>query len=161
MLLAIHGGPSWDHSYLLPAVAELADVRHVVLFDLRGCGRSSRDLPLEAYQPERCIDDLHLLIRWLGVEQVDLLGFSYGGQLAMLFLERHTAQVGRLILASTTAYPGIEQYLRESPEYRRRYAGIDLEPLFADPSLDDEEKTRRMAMLTAPLMLWDLDRLDE
>ena len=40
-LVVIHGGPTWDHSYLLPAVAELADTAHVVLYDLRGCGRSS------------------------------------------------------------------------------------------------------------------------
>lgn len=38
MLVVIHGGPPWDHSYLLP-VAELADIAHVVLFDLRGSGR--------------------------------------------------------------------------------------------------------------------------
>ena len=45
VLLGIHGGPGWDHSYLLPAMGDLADIRQVVLFDLRGCGRSSRDLP--------------------------------------------------------------------------------------------------------------------
>lgn len=39
-LVVIHSGPTWDHSYLLPAVAGLADVADVVLFDLRGCGRS-------------------------------------------------------------------------------------------------------------------------
>jgi pimeloyl-ACP methyl ester carboxylesterase len=26
-------------------MGDLADIRQVVLFDLRGCGRSSRDLP--------------------------------------------------------------------------------------------------------------------
>jgi pimeloyl-ACP methyl ester carboxylesterase len=25
MLAVVHGGPTWDHTYLLPAVAELAD----------------------------------------------------------------------------------------------------------------------------------------
>jgi pimeloyl-ACP methyl ester carboxylesterase len=45
VLLGIHGGPGWDHSYLLPAMGDLAGIRQVVLFDLRGCGRSSRDLP--------------------------------------------------------------------------------------------------------------------
>ena len=29
VLIVAHGGPTWDHSYLLPAVARLADVRHV------------------------------------------------------------------------------------------------------------------------------------
>jgi len=58
VLVVIHGGPTWDHSYLLPAVAELADVAHVVLFDLRGCGRSSRrppvgTRPVAALQPDQ------------------------------------------------------------------------------------------------------------
>ena len=29
MLVVVHGGPTWDHSYLLRAVGELADVAHV------------------------------------------------------------------------------------------------------------------------------------
>lgn len=41
-LVVIHGGPTWDHSYLAPAVEQLTDVAHVVLFDLPGCGRSHR-----------------------------------------------------------------------------------------------------------------------
>src|ERR1700727_2964176 len=56
LLVVIHGRPTWDHSYLLPAVAALADLAHVVLFDLRGCGRSYRtapvgSLPVSALQP--------------------------------------------------------------------------------------------------------------
>jgi pimeloyl-ACP methyl ester carboxylesterase len=46
MLVVVHGGPTWDHSYLLPAVAGLSDLAHVVLFDLRGCGRSCRTPPV-------------------------------------------------------------------------------------------------------------------
>jgi pimeloyl-ACP methyl ester carboxylesterase len=63
MLITVHGGPTWDHSYLLPAVAQLSDIAHVVIFDLRGCGRSSRtppvgDLPIGALQPDLVADDL-------------------------------------------------------------------------------------------------------
>jgi hypothetical protein len=28
LLIVVHGGPTWDHPYLLPAVAELADLAH-------------------------------------------------------------------------------------------------------------------------------------
>jgi pimeloyl-ACP methyl ester carboxylesterase len=57
VLLVLHGGPGWDHSYLLPALDDLIDIRRVVLFDLRGCGRSSRDPPTDAYQPDLCVAD--------------------------------------------------------------------------------------------------------
>jgi pimeloyl-ACP methyl ester carboxylesterase len=32
MLIVVHGGPTWDHSYLLPAAATLGDQAHVVLY---------------------------------------------------------------------------------------------------------------------------------
>ncbi|GII23091.1 alpha/beta fold hydrolase [Planosporangium mesophilum] len=163
VLLGIHGGPCWDHSYLLPAMDDLTDLRQVVLFDLRGCGRSSRDLPDDAYQPDLCVEDTARLIEWLGASQVDLLGFSYGGQLAMLLAERYPQLIDRLVLASTTAYPDIHGYLAENAEYRRRAAEIDAltAGIFTDESIDAAECTRRDAMLSAPMSLWDLGLLDE
>jgi pimeloyl-ACP methyl ester carboxylesterase len=163
ILLAIHGGPGWDHSYLLPALDDLADIRQVVLFDLRGCGLSSRDLPVAGYQPDLCADDAARLVEWLGAGRVDLLGFSYGGQLAMLLAERYPHLIDRLILASTTAYPDIEGYLAANPEYRRRapQAVAAAAANWADDSIDDDERTRRDAMLSAPMNLWDLRLLDD
>jgi pimeloyl-ACP methyl ester carboxylesterase len=112
LLIVVHGGPGWDHSYLLPAVADLA---HVVLFDLRGCGRSSRlppaaELSASALQPDLLADDVAALIRHYGAERADILGFSYGGRVAMRVVDQHPALVRSIILASTTAY---EDYERE------------------------------------------------
>jgi pimeloyl-ACP methyl ester carboxylesterase len=36
-----------------------------------------------------CVEDAVALVGWLGRDRVDLLGFSYGGQLAMIFAERY------------------------------------------------------------------------
>ena len=100
MLMVVHGGPPWDHSYLL-AAAELADVAHVVFCDLRGSGRSQRDVPL---QPDLIADDVAALIRHLGAERADVLGFSYGGGVAMRVVDQYPEVLDRLVLASTTAY---------------------------------------------------------
>ncbi|SDS27687.1 alpha/beta fold hydrolase [Microlunatus soli] len=51
-LLVLHGGPDVGHSYRLPGVERLAADHHVVLFDFRGCGRSSCGLAVEELQPE-------------------------------------------------------------------------------------------------------------
>jgi len=102
-LVVIHGGPDWDHTYLLPGLMPVAARRHVILFDMRGCGRSTRDLASTEYQPEFVVGDIAGLVEALGHDRVDLLGFSTGGQVAQLLIEAHPDLVRRLILASTTA----------------------------------------------------------
>jgi pimeloyl-ACP methyl ester carboxylesterase len=167
-LVVIHGGPSWDHSYLLPAVGELADTAHVVLFDLRGCGRSHRtppvgDLPVDALQPELLADDVAGLVRHLGVPRADVLGFSYGGRIALRVVEQHPEVVGRLVLASTTVYADIADEVAASADRRERSAlcaPVDFEALTA-PGAADGALSRAMAHANAPLDVWRLDRLDE
>ncbi len=162
-LVVIHGGPTWDHSYLLPAVGELRDIAHVVLFDLRGCGRSHRtppvgDLPVEALQPEFLADDVAALIRHLGFPRADVLGFSYGGRIAQRVVEQHPEVVGRLVLASTTAYADFS--VDDDADRRERSSlttPVDVEAL-AEP---DGALSRAMADSSAPLDVWRLDRLDE
>jgi pimeloyl-ACP methyl ester carboxylesterase len=162
MLVVVHGGPTWDHSYLLPAVAELADVAHVVLYDLRGCGRSSRtppvgDLPASELQPDLLADDVAALVRALGARRADVLGFSYGGMVAMRVVDRHPGVVRRLILASTTAYRDFEAEREASADYQERGA-LCAE---VDRALDgpDGALSRAMAYGSAPRNIWRLDRL--
>src|SRR5689334_14671296 len=79
-LLVVHGGPDWDHTYLLPGLELVADARRVVAFDLRGCGDSTKGLGLSCYQPEKVVNDIVGLIDVLGHDRVDLLGVSTEGQ---------------------------------------------------------------------------------
>ncbi|XVU25734.1 alpha/beta fold hydrolase [Actinoplanes sp. CA-054009] len=170
MLVVIHGGPTWDHSYLLPAVASLSDLAHVVLFDLRGCGRSSRtppvgELPVSALQPELLADDVAALVGHLGAAQADILGFSYGGMIAMRVVDQHPSVVRSVILASTTAYRDVQDLLDVSADYRVRRDLTSLvdfgDPRFSGPDAPDGELSRVMAMVDAPLAIWNLDRLAE
>ncbi len=169
-LVVVHGGPSWDHSYLLPQVSQLADRRHVVLFDLRGCGRSSRVPPrgsmaAGSLQPDLIADDVAALLDLLGGGRGDVLGFSYGGMVAMRVADQHPGQVDRLILASTTAYRDFGDELRASEDYAARtplVAGIDFtHPLAADPDAPDGALSRAMAFDSLPYDIWQLDRRAE
>lgn len=143
-LLVLHGGPDVGHSYLLPGFEPLADNHHIVLFDFRGCGRSSRGLPDEALQPENVITDAHDLRERLGLGQVDLLGFSTGGRAAIEYVRRYPDEVRRLVLASTSGYPATEAepYLRDWPEYQRRRR------------MEDEADGR---LRNSTVFVWDLD----
>jgi len=121
-LVVIHGGPDVGHGYLVPGFADVD--RHVVLFDFRGCGRSTRGLPADRLQPEYVVEDTRRLIAELELGQVDLLGFSTGGRAAIQFVDKHPELVRRLVLASTSAYDGTaaEPYLAGWAEYQRREA---------------------------------------
>jgi pimeloyl-ACP methyl ester carboxylesterase len=77
-LLVIHGDPDWDQSYLREPLVRLGGYRRVVFVDLRGCGRSTRGLPVGSYTPAYAVQDLVALIEAFGGQPVDVLGFSYG-----------------------------------------------------------------------------------
>jgi len=170
VLMIVHGGPTWDHSYLLPAVAGLADLAHVVLFDLRGCGRSSRTppsgtLPVGALQPDLLADDVAALVRHYGESQADVLGFSYGGGIAMRVVKQHPDLVRRLILASTTAYADYQADLEASADYQARKRMCQQiawdDPILAGPDAPDGALSRAMAYASGPCDIWHLDRIGQ
>lgn len=108
VLLVIHGGPDWDHSYLrdpLTGLAGRAGGYRVVFADLRGCGGSTRGLPTRAYTPDAAVADLLALLDVLSAGQVDVLGFSYGGEIAQRLVLTAPGRVRRLVIASSTMLP--------------------------------------------------------
>jgi len=164
-LLVVHGGPDWDHSYLLPGVERIARSRRVIAFDLRGCGRSTRGLGPSGYQPEFIVSDIVRLLGALGHERADVVGFSVGGQVAQLLVAAHPGRVRRLVLASTTAYPEVAQDDDGSAEVRRRRELVppwpDWAPFERGRPGSDVEITIAWAIAGAPMAIWNLDRLDE
>lgn len=82
--LVLHGGPGADHGYLLPQMLELADDRELVFYDQRGGGRSRTD-DRDPITWETHVSDLGAVIRELGLERPTIIGYSWGGLLALLY----------------------------------------------------------------------------
>ena len=59
----------------------------------------AKGLDLAAYNSEESADDVEALRRALGVQQIALLGFSYGTHLGLSVIRRHPNSVERAILA--------------------------------------------------------------
>src|SRR5688500_13940495 len=80
-LLALHGGPGYPHDYLEP-LERLAGERPVIFYDQLGCGRSDRPDEPALWRVERFVDELGRVRAELSLEQVHLLGHSWGSMLA-------------------------------------------------------------------------------
>lgn len=157
-LLVIHGGPDWDHSYLVEPLSELAGERRLLFPDLRGCGRSPVEDPLT---PDAIVGDLISLI---GPGPVDVLGFSYGGLIAQRLAIQAPALVRRLIVASSSVLPVPEDAFAGWAEYERLREAHP--PIWGTSLLKGAALTRAAAFAEAPLNVWKalpsyLRRLEE
>ena len=80
-------------------VAELAKNRKVIAVELQGHGRTAdinRPLSFEAMA-----DDIAGLMKYLGIEKADVLGYSLGGGVALQTTFRHPESVRKLVVVST------------------------------------------------------------
>jgi pimeloyl-ACP methyl ester carboxylesterase len=94
-LVMLHGGIGASET-LAPLVPGLD--RRVILADLQGHGRTpDADRPL---RPAVMADDVAELASKLGLEQIDLFGYSLGGEVALRVAIQHPGLVRRLVLVS-------------------------------------------------------------
>jgi proline iminopeptidase len=97
-VIVLHGGPDFDHSYLLPDLDRLKDSYHLVYYDQRGRGRSAANVRPVDVTLASDLDDIDAVRRHFGVEKPALLGHSWGALLAVEYALRHSDRVSRLIL---------------------------------------------------------------
>lgn len=98
-LLVLHGGPGAPGYYLKP-LAALADERPVVFYDQLGAGHSDAITDTTLLTVDRFVAELAAVRAALGLEEIHLLGHSWGTMLAADYLLTQPAGVRSLILAS-------------------------------------------------------------
>ncbi len=159
--VVLHGGPGAHHDYLLPGFDALAHGRELVYYDQRGGGRSpvARDVPVGWTEQ---VADLEALRAHWGLDQLTLVGYSWGGLLALLYALAHPGRVERLALVSPApawraarerfeavfarrnldpAFQEERRQLRESglrerdpAAYQQRIFELSVAPYFFDPA---------------------------
>jgi proline iminopeptidase len=123
--VVLHGGPGASHDYLRPGLDALAEPgrRRLFYYDQRGSGRSSL-APGEAPAGwERHVADLDAVRQALGGGPLTLIGYSWGGLLALLYALEHPDAVARLALISPAPAAA-----RERDEGRQRLAAMGQRP---------------------------------
>ena len=132
-VLLLHGGPGASHDYLLPQMLELAREPRLVCYDQRGGGRSRYDDDRHPITWQGQVADVARVASELGVAPLDIVGYSWGALLALLYaVEAHASRVvpppARLVLLDPA--PVTRSY-REAfeQEFARRQSGQDVAAL--------------------------------
>jgi proline iminopeptidase len=120
--VVLHGGPGAHHDYLLPGFDDLAGNRELIYYDQRGGGQSPvpRETPVGWREQ---VADLEELRRQWDLEQLTLVGYSWGGLLAQLYATQFPERVGRLALISPAP-----AWREMRLEFERRFAERNLAP---------------------------------
>jgi proline iminopeptidase len=149
--LVMHGGLGEDHSALHPWLDPLGDVMRLVYYDHRGNGRSGRP-PSETITFEQlCADALR---ERLGFEEVAVLGYSFGGCIALEYALRYPERLSHLILLDTA--PTLDY--AEEIEANARRKGATQEQLEAlDASAEDDAEYWRLWKMIEPLYFHTFD----
>ena len=122
-LVLLHGGPGSTHNYfeVLDRLAE-EDGRELVMYDQIGCGESYVDNRPDLWKAETWIEELKAIREHLRLDEIHLLGQSWGGMLLLDYVCNYKPEgLKSLILSSTLPASwmwGIEQHrmIKELPQ---------------------------------------------
>jgi pimeloyl-ACP methyl ester carboxylesterase len=149
-VVLVHGLASSLAFWFLRVGHVLAAERRVLMYDLRGHGRSS--MPSSGYTPDCLAADLRGLLDELRIERAHLIGHSFGGTVALRFALDYPEQVSTVTLADTrlrSFQPTIDTKRWESwPRYRSMFEriGIDLGDQGGDFGIDLFERLAHLRL---------------
>lgn len=141
-IILVHG-LGMDQSLWDLQVAEFSKEYQVIVYDLRGHGHS--ESPDHPYSIELFVDDLHYLLRYLGLQKTAVLGLSLGGRILLRFALKYPGETRALILADAQSDtpPESVKRLQNLAEIARE-EGIEeaAETIFSWPLLQTLAKRR-------------------
>lgn len=186
-VVVLHGGPGAHHDYLLPQYDLLARRRMLLYYDQRGGGRSPIARDMHAGWHEH-VADLETLREQWRLDRVTLLGYSWGGLLAVLYALEYPDRIERLALVCPApvtaewrddfqrrlAARATTQWIVEAraelqasglrhsdPEkYRRTAFALSVAGYFRDPSIAQQLTPFRVTQRTVQAVWESLGRYD-
>ncbi len=96
-VLMVHGGPGGGSNPLMRRFHDPEKYR-IILFDQRGCGRSTPHAELRQNTTWDLVNDIEHLRKHLSVEAWQLFGGSWGSTLSLIYAISHPERVSGLIL---------------------------------------------------------------
>lgn len=146
-IIFLQGGPGGIISNrTIEMLAPLAnDGYDIYLYDQIGSGYSDRLADITQYTADRHKADLAAIVEQIGAEKVILIGQSWGGILATLYIAEHADKVAKAIFTC----PGPIQPANREIENRKAPDSLHLkEPLYTNAQANSTTKTIRSQAVT-------------
>jgi proline-specific peptidase len=165
-VLVCHSGGPGLPSAVFGDLGGLANDFELVLLDPRGTGASDRPGDNAAYRLEDYVSDLEELREHFGLDEIDLLGHSHGGFVAMVYAAMHPRRLRKLVLVATAPrfapeyYSAVEAAWDASGEPMFESARASRARRFSEGWQDDEELLAIMAH-ELPLSFFRPQRVEE
>ncbi len=96
-VVLLHGGPGAGMNATMPRYHD-ANAYRIVIFDQRGCGRSTPYAELRENTTWDLVADIEKIGKHLGIERWQVFGGSWGSTLALAYAETHPERVSELLL---------------------------------------------------------------
>lgn len=167
-LILLHGGVGASNMFS-PILPKLAENRQVIAVHLQAHGRTvDIDRPLRF---ELMADDIAALMKHLGIEKADIMGYSLGAGVAIQTAIRYSGLISKLVAISAPIkqsgwYPEVQDIMAQmGPETAKAikqtqlyqfYPDIDWEALFTklgDLVRQDYDWSKDVAAIRSPVMI--------
>ncbi len=99
-VVILHGGPGAGISAPMRRFHD-PDAYRLILFDQRGCGRSTPHAELRENTTADLVADMEVIRRHLGIERWQVFGGSWGACLGLAYAEAHPDRVSELVVRGT------------------------------------------------------------
>lgn len=141
-VLVVHGGPGGG---VWPYYRQFFNPKryHVIMFDQRGCGKSTPHAELKENDTWKLVGDIEELRKRVGIERWAVFGGSWGSTLGLTYAETHPQRVTALFLR------GIFMCRRSELLWFYQDGASHIFPDAFEPYLDHIPETERGDMMSA------------
>jgi proline-specific peptidase len=115
-LLILHGGPGFS-THSMEGIEALADERMVIYYDQLGAGRSERPNDKSLWNVDRFVEELQAIRDHLGLEEVHILGHSWGTMLGASYTLTKPIGVKSIIFSSPCL--SAKLWAKDQAKYRK------------------------------------------
>ncbi|MEO2076537.1 MAG: alpha/beta hydrolase [Bacillus sp. (in: firmicutes)] len=98
-LVFLHGGPGGEHRFFLPHLQDLSQHFTLIFYDQRGCGQSEKAAN-EDYTMDGEVETLEALRQFFQIDQLNLVGESWGSMLALLYAAKYPEHVNKIFMTA-------------------------------------------------------------